>query len=216
MDVSLIVQPEHFDYLKIQKGNLDQFAHNFPMWRELYEMDIDATYASIRPHLPIECERFLDVGSGLGGIDVLIRRHYERAQEMTPEVHLLDGLDDPPKMHLHRETFNSMRIARNFQVKNGLLPMKLKTHGPKTAVFLEPFDLVVSFGSWCFHFPPDVYLPALLAGGLTRDTILILDVRSGKPDYFEALERVLEVVTHVTFKPKWSRVVFKVKPGALK
>jgi SAM-dependent methyltransferase len=214
MDCNLRVDAEHFEYLKIQKGNLDRFAGNFPLWLEHYQADISATYRSILPHLPKTCARFLDVGSGLGGVDVLIRRHYQgRGQD--PTVHLLDGEEDPPVMYVHRRTFNHMVIARNFQVKNGLSPLALITHKPTASGFERPFDLVVSFGSWCFHYPPAEYLELLERSGLHAGSVVILDVRSNKPEYFEELERVLEVVTHVVMKPKWSRVVFRVKKNAL-
>ena len=206
MDLSLRVDPEHFDYLKIQKGNLDRFASDRFDWMVRYQEDLRDQYESIRPHLPRQCGAFLDVGSGLGGIDVLIRRHYvERGRD--PEVNLLDGLDDPPEMKLHRQTFNNMRIARNFQVKNGCPPQKLVAYGPQAPEFESKFDLVVSFGSWCFHYPTELYL-ARVKQALAPKAVVILEVRAEKEDWLRALVDNFGAPVMILKRPKWSRLVF--------
>lgn len=210
MDYRMRVDPEHFEYLRLQKGSLDQYAGDFPAWHRAYEADLQATYRQIASFLPTECEAVLDVGSGLGGIDALIFRHYE-VQGQRPLISLLDGVDDPPVMRLHRETFNDMRMARNFLCKNGVSPLSIGYYGPGTTEFATKFDLVVSFGSWCFHYPPSYYLAAVRAA-CKPTTVLVLDVRAEKPDWHEELERAgFEGWTHVAVKPKWSRVVFRVK-----
>lgn len=210
MDTSLRVDPEHFEYLRIQKGNLDRFAHDRFDWMIRYQADIRATYEEIAPYLPKSCGAFLDVGSGLGGIDVLIRRHYEERGQ-SPMVALLDGVDDPPVMNLHRETFNNMRMARNFQVKNGCPPPKLEAYGPDVREFDRLFDLVVSFGSWCFHFPPDLYLPQV-ARALAPGALLMLEVRRDKPAWVAQLAGCLELVRELKLRPKWSRCLFRRPP----
>lgn len=210
MKFEIRVDEEHFEYLRIQKGSLDEYAHNRADWHRRYEADLRETYEQIAPWLPQSCSLLLDVGSGLGGIDVLVARHYAE-RDQAPAVRLLDGHDDPPVMNLHRLTFNNMRIARNFQVKNGLAPLKLGAYRTDVAHFEAPFDLITSFGSWCFHMPPSVYLPAICASAVKPSTVLILDVRRHKLEWMGDLERVFEVVTIVAAKPKWSRIVFKVR-----
>lgn len=208
----IVVEDSHFEFLRLQKGNLDELAHDRARWLDAYRADLEAQFDSIAHHLPARCSRFLDIGSGLGGIDILIRRHYER-RGMHPTVWLLDGERDPARMFLHRQTFNDMRVARDFHEKNGgdrgrfayWTPLTFKA-GPST-----PYDLVVSFGSWCFHYPPSEYLPALLTGGVHADTVLILEVRSTKAAWLRELEEFLEVVDVVKTKPKWSRFVFRVR-----
>src|SRR5690606_17055673 len=151
---------EHFEYLRIQKGNLDLLGRDFPRWLDAYNLDIRSTFEDVLPWLPATCGEILDVGSGLGGIDVLLSRHY-RARGEPPGVTLLDGLDDPPVVQLHRKTFSNARIARNFHWKNGTSLLKFSCVAPWVERFEHPFDLVVSFGAWCFHVAPEVYLPQL-------------------------------------------------------
>lgn len=213
MNFRLHVDPEHFEYLRIQKGSLDQFAGDRLEWQKHYEADLAATFGQIEPFLPADCGEILDVGSGLGGIDVLLSRHYLARNREAPGVTLLDGLEDPPVMNLHRRTFSNARIARNFHWKNGTSLLRLATVGPDVQTFAQPFDLIVSFGSWCFHYPPAFYLGPVCTSGLKPSTVLVLDVRAEKPDWFGDLERALELVTMVAVKPKWSRCVFRVKPA---
>lgn len=210
MDFSVRVDPEHFEFLRLQKGSLDNLAGDRVAWHLAYELDLALTFGQISPHLPPRCAELLDVGSGLGGIDVLIRRHYQTSGQAIG-VSLLDGMADPPVMNLHRETFNDMRIAKNFQVKNGLSALKFAAYPAQAqppVKFDDRFDLVVSFGSWCFHYPPALYLVAVyraLAPGAT----VILDVRAGKPTWLRQLVAALGEGVEIVRRPKWSRWVFR-------
>jgi hypothetical protein len=56
----------------------------------------------------------LDVGSGLGGIDVLLNRHYLATAGNPLEVALLDGIDDMPEVSFHDRTYNDMAVAIDF------------------------------------------------------------------------------------------------------
>lgn len=212
MDYAIAVDQAHFDYLRIQKGNLDELAHDAVAWHAAYMADLRRQFESIEPYLPPVCSRLLDVGSGLGGIDILIRRHYEEKGCQQPYVWLLDGEKDPPRMNLHRETFNDMQVAKNFQVVNGLSPARFGFWPPAAFKPVTPFDLVVSFGSWCFHYPPSTYLAPLVQSGLHAETVVILDVRSTKASFMWELEDVFELVAVAAQKPKWQRCVFRVKP----
>jgi SAM-dependent methyltransferase len=215
MNTPINVSARAFEYLRLQKGSLDKWADDFPDWRERYEDDLQRTFSQIKPYVPPnkfdgQPLRVLDVGSGLGGIDVLIRRSYEHN---TPvELHLLDGLADPPRMHLHRQTFNDMGVALEFQVANGLERDAFRAWGPDVRTFGDArFDLVVSFGSWCFHYSPSVYLRQVYRA-LAPGAVVILDVRTHKPEWMRALELAFELVTMVELKPKFSRCVFRARP----
>jgi hypothetical protein len=212
MNTKIEIGDRHFDYLRIQKGNLDEVSDDRERWHAAYEADLQRQFQSFAAYLPAQCSRLLDVGSGLGGIDILIRRHYE-TRGQHPYVWLLDGEADPPEMNLHRETFNDMRVAKDFQVLNGLDPRRFGWWSPRTIRPgpVTPYDLIVSFGSWCFHYPPSTYLAPLLNSGLHADTVLVLDVRATKASYMWELEEHFEAVATVAHKPKWQRIVFKVK-----
>lgn len=215
INTAVTVGDDHFEYLRIQKGSLDKFAHDRERWHAMYEADLARTFEEIRPFLPPVCWGFIDIGAGLGGIDVLIRRHYEAAdggvfgaEHGCPYVHLLDGIDDPPVMNLHRQTFSNRAVARDFQLKNGLPAERFRYFGPGEPLQSKPFDLVVSFGSWCFHYPPAVYLPELMrGGGVQKDCVVIVDLRRGRGWDRQLWDAGLRALAIVRDSEKFLRVV---------
>lgn len=209
IDSGVKVSTEQFEYLKLQKGSLFNLAHDRERWLAAYENDLRQTYEGLRPHLPERCWGVLDIGSGLGGIDILISRHY---QPDPPYIHLLDGEDDEPRMKLHRQTFNSMRVARTFLMANGVQPDRISYFRTSTQLLPRPYDLVLSLGSWCFHYPPATYLGLLLSGGgLHMDSVLIMDVRNGRQDYTAQLSQSLDRVAVIKEAAKYTRAVYRRK-----
>lgn len=206
-DSHVIVDDEQFEYLRLQKGSLFEISHDRERWQAAYEDELQQTYYGMLKHLPDTCWGVLDIGSGLGGIDILLTRHYAPD---PPYIHLLDGENDEPRMTLHRQTFNSMKVARRFQIANGVRPDRFSYFTVATNVLPRPYDLVLSLGSWCFHYPPDTYLPLLLSGGgLHMDSVLIMDVRTGKPDYAAQIAASLERVAIIKEAPKYTRAVYR-------
>lgn len=210
MDLRIRVDREHFEYLRVQKGSLDKFAHDFQHWHRLYEEDLRNTYEQISAFLPSQCAEVLDVGSGLGGIDVLLLRHYAALDQAT-RLTLLDGHDDDARVKLHRLTFNNMRVARNFHWKNGTPITMLDTVRTDVQKFEREADLVVSFGAWCFHVEPMIYLPQILGSGSHKNTVFILDVRRDKRSYMTDLLRHLELKAVAAEREKWQRCIFHVR-----
>jgi SAM-dependent methyltransferase len=209
IDSPVIVDDEQFEYLRVQKGSLFEISHDRQRWQAAYERELRQTYQGMQKYLPDPCWGVLDIGSGLGGIDVLLTRHY---QPDPPYVHLLDGEDDAPTMKLHRQTFNSMKVARRFLLANGVRPDRFGYFTIATNVLPRPYDIVLSLGSWCFHYPPDTYLELLLGGGgLHMGTVLIMDVRTGKPEYAAQIAESLERVGIIKEASKYTRAVYRRK-----
>jgi SAM-dependent methyltransferase len=219
----LIIDDSHFAYLRLQKGKLDPIAHDRQQWEARYAADLLATFNEIEPFLPRACWGMLDIGSGLGGIDILIARHYCRSLDVTtvespnaqvqfdsrdqPFVFLLDGVDDPPEMKLHRETFSNMKVARDFLIRNGIRADRFGYYAPSAKTLAKAPDLVMSFGSWCFHYEPAVYLP-LLATGLHADSVVIADVRRERAGWeIQLHDAGLDPVAIIRESEKFRRVV---------
>lgn len=178
----MIVEKEHFKYLLVQRGEVsDAYKKGFDAWLDAYVASLGAIMASIEPVLPAVCRSVLDVGSGLGGIDVLLAHRY-------PDLHVytLDGVDDPPVVASHSKPFSNATVARDFLRKNGVLR---HTHLPPLAQdFGAKFDLVVSFAAWGFHILPGDYLPQVKEA-LNKGAVVVLDVRHTRRDWLEEFVR---------------------------
>lgn len=169
--MSFKITTEAFDYLAVQVGNLDGLKQVRHVWEAAYERDLAGRMDNILPYLPGEARSILDIGSGLGGIDVLLYRWYDKDVHLT----LLDGGAFAPTVTKHNVPFNSKKIALDFLEDNGVRD--------RHAHFMEhdntkpqPFDLIVSFRAWCFHIQPSVYLDFALKC-CHEKTRLILDIR---------------------------------------
>jgi SAM-dependent methyltransferase len=200
----MIIDDSHFAYLSLQRGAIADLAGDRAAWCAAYAQSLQDDLASMAPHLPARCRTLLDVGSGLGGIDALLNRHYRG----TVHVRLLDGLDDPAEVRLHRETYNSMAVAADFLGKNGV--DYLGCYSPKWA--RAPYDgatfeLIVSLQSWCFHFGPEAYLD-FVKRRCRPGTVLILDVRADKPLWRMQIGDAFTEVACARAARKYNRLVF--------
>jgi SAM-dependent methyltransferase len=198
----MIVDDRHFEYLKLQRGGLDAIAHDRAAWLRAYRLSLEDDLASMAPHLPERCRNVLDVGSGLGGIDVLLARKFPGLY-----VSLMDGVDDPPVMHFHNRTYNDMKVACDFQKKNGVEKVGYYSTPPIGSV---GFDLIISIASWCFHYGPSAYL-AFVRRCCHPKTVLILDVRADQPLWRLELRGAFNEVGCALAKRKFNRLVFHVR-----
>lgn len=150
-----------------------------------------AQFNAIEQFLPSGgVQSVLDIGGGMGGIDVLLNQYYGGGLE----IGVIDGLEDPAEVKSHAETFSSWKIASEFLYENGV----------KNATFFDPvewsmdkgvkapaeyhnqFDLIISLQAWCFHFAPSVYMPAVLQAA-KPGAVLCLDVRNERQDWMREL-----------------------------
>jgi len=201
----VIVSDEAFAYLAVQRGRINALRHDRAAWLRAYEASLAQDMADLEPWLPERCGALLDVGSGLGGIDVHLARHY-----IAPEVWLLDGDGGLPPVIEAAEPFNDMAAARRFLGAHGVdLTGWITPAGHSGGKRPEPqsMDLVVSLQAWCFHLPPAAYIN--LVGLLCRPgAVLILDLRNGRPEWERMLEERLEPIGIAREASKFTRRVY--------
>ena len=179
----MIVKPEHFRYLYIQRGEVsDAYQAGFEAWLEAYERSLEAVVASMDRALPQDCRSILDVGGGLGGLGVVLVRRYPSAGYWV-----LDGIGDSPEVRSHSQTFSNAVVAADFLRSNGLTEFGFYEPCDE---FDRKFDLVVSTAAWCFHIPPHRYLDEVLIS-LAPHATVILDVRKDKPLWIQELRDAL-------------------------
>jgi len=159
--------------------------------RRRFDTDMQLEYAAMRQWLPARPTAILDVGCGLGGIDILLFDHYQR--DAALHFYLLDRSQMEDQItHGYKaraEFYNSFDLAREMLIGNGLPERSLTTVEARDDAGIdlpEPVDLIVSLKSWGFHYPVATYLDRahelLKPGGR-----LILDVRKGT-DGLEEIE----------------------------
>lgn len=188
------ITQDAYPYLVAQRGALDDMKGDPSLWCERYSEMLDSEFACFEPYLPKACDSILDIGGGMGGIDVLLNDHYGGHCSVT----LLDGVNDPPEMTHHRETFSNFVIACEFLKANGVNEIRSIDPGkPLRAPHF--FDLIVSLKSWCFHYEPDRYLDFVKGCVIKGQTQLIVDVRRDKPEWERTLERAFDK-SHVIFQ----------------
>lgn len=198
----IIIGAEHRPYLFVQRGEVSHVSDPIA-WAEAYKNSLQAIIDNITPALPKKCARLLDIGSGLGGIDILINAHYPN----DVHVHLLDGFDDAPVVVKHAQTFNDMHVALDFHRVNKTPKVTAIAPSAAALAICEPFDLIVSFASYCFHYAPDTYLEALLTC-VKENTVVILDVRREKTEWIGVLTHYLGEPVQLDEGRKFVRLAF--------
>jgi SAM-dependent methyltransferase len=162
-----------YPYLVQQRGALDDMKDDRALWLGKYAEMLASEFRSIEPFLPKRCDTILDIGGGMGGINILLNRHYGGGCSVS----LLDGVDDLPQMTNHAETFSNFDIARNFLQLNGVERIHaIRPEAPRAPHF---YDLVISLKSWCFHYPPSRYIDFVKSCSIKGQTQIIVDVRGG-------------------------------------
>lgn len=206
LPLELKINDEAFQYLKIQRGVLSDFAENRGIWEEEYEESIFLDYQSMKPWLPDTCWATLDVGGGMSGISIPLYRHYKG----KPQIWILDGETDSPVVKTHDQTFSNIGVARQFLRDNGTMLKGTISVGETVseAPFAARFDLVLSLQAWGFHVPVENYI-GFVKSAMKPGAVLILDVRRGREDYISDLRREFSEVGVAVEGKKFRRMVYR-------
>ena len=139
-------------YIKAQRGSLDVGKLATDKQRiEKWEQSCNEEVKWILENMDVG-GRLLDIGCGLGGVDVLL-------SPCVDHIYLLDGTGWDDRRAGFQETttpWNSLNTTREVMELNGITD--------KTTLFdyrdrpeIE-VDAVISITSWCYHYPADEYL----------------------------------------------------------
>jgi hypothetical protein len=117
-----------------------------------YQKEIAEAFYEMEAFLPETVNTILDIGCGMAGIDVYLKRRYPQAA-----LWLLDGDSDSH----HKYGFQRKMVPYNSKEATGLM---LKANGVEYDRWIDAgtdeelkADLIVSLISWGFHYPLDTY-----------------------------------------------------------
>lgn len=205
---NLIIPDSVYPYLRVQKGEINHIEDR-ESFELAYNRGLNELLYQMLPHIPTGIKRSLDIGSGMGGIDILLQKHFKQ------DVFLLDAAETPPICIKHDVPFNSYTVTKEFFKSNNA---KLGGYGDASVPEdLEEiptrfnFDLIFSVGSYCFHYSPEKYLKYLLFPWSHKDTVFIFDIRNRHTDWLEILRENFTETAVILESEKFTKRVFRVK-----
>ena len=200
---NLIIPDSVYPYLRAQKGEINHIQDR-QAFEAAYNKGLQELLAVILPYVPAGMKRSIDIGSGMGGIDILLHNLFKH------DVFLLDALDTPPVCTKHDRPFNNKNVLLEFWHENE--KNRIFYYSPEDASkpIKVKFDLILSVGSYCFHYSPELYLDFVKAS-CHEDTVLIFDVRNRHADWLEILRDNFKEVAVILESEKFTKRVFKSK-----
>lgn len=155
-----------------------------------YYEDLKAEYKQMKKYLPESVDNIIDIGCGLGGINLFIHEHYD--QDIAH--HLLDRNEQTDIYYMFNQdpvAYNSLKTTVSFLRKNGanidkLNPINITAESYPSEI---NFELVISLLSWGFHYPIETYLNNVKQSMVSNGCIII-DVRNSS-GAFEKVKKIL-------------------------
>ena len=138
--------------------------------------------ATFKNFLPKSINSIMDIGCGLGIIDIFLNEFYNN----KPIFYLLDKnrIDKKIKYGFssNYESYNNLNETQDLLLKNNMDKDKINLLDVDKAIKInKKIDLVISLKSMGYHYPIEIYLE-LFKKTCTPDTTFIFDVSEG---YFE-------------------------------
>lgn len=206
--------------MKINKFNKEYFKFLFPQRTRLkteYALTLDSSadqindalttmmikdYNMIKDYLPANINNSLDIGCGLGLIDIAFFNHYNG----HINLHLLDktnSIEENSNVRGFNEKYvfyNSMDSAVDTLTSNGVSENSILAYEVSEsnieAINQNKYELIVSLLSCGWHYSIQTYTD-LIKNTLTADGILILDIRHDTnqleyaKEHFELLHTII-------------------------
>ena len=173
---------------------------------EAYEKDMQDEYDEIKNFLPVKVNNILDIGCGLGGIDVFLNLHYN-AQK--PRFYCQDKTKTDTVFYGFNKTaafYNSLENTKQFLQLNGIQNINILEADSTYKISTdEKFDLIISLIAWGYHFPVDTYLDEVYLH-LNNNGHLIMDIRKNT-NGIEILEQKFSKIIHIKETEKKIRVM---------
>ena len=142
---------------------------------ELFQKEIEL----IKKYLPKKAENIMDIGCGLGIINIFLNKIYNN----QPNFFLLDKnrIDKVIKYGFssNYESYNDLKETKNLLINNNIRPSSINTLDVEKDLKIDAkIDLVICLKSMGYHYPIDQYL-RLFQTCCDENTSFIFDVSEG-------------------------------------
>ena len=168
--------PRHDKYLSAQRNHS---IEDIPRALASYEK----YYNSIKSNLPSRCNSILDIGCGLGILDLCIYEHYHCDNDLT--FYLFDRSDYEENLYFgfkeNAAFYNDLQLVEEIFSNYGIANEKIITMEAEkeNLASLTNIDVVISSIAWGFHFPVSKYVEEV-DKLMHQDSVLIMDLRKGQ------------------------------------
>jgi SAM-dependent methyltransferase len=177
-----------------------------------YANSIRNEFETISNYLPQSCSSILDIGCGIGAINVLLYQHYTQNQGDVINLYLLDKTKVDSNIHYGfnpvGEFYNSLQLTRRVLLENGIPAPNINlidANENNSIPIRAKLDLVTSYFSWGFHYPVTTYLETVY-DMLNSGGRLILDVRNTTQGVDEITNR-FDHVEEIFSNHKYTRIM---------
>ena len=146
-------------------------------------------------YLPETCDSVLDIGCGIGGIDVMLYNHYGQ----KPFLNMYDYDKISPKPHYGYEpagkAYNRLEATADFLKLNGVGRKDFEIYDAHGAFIEQDYDIIISLIAMGFHFPVETYLQQIKK---CNPKVVILDIRKDTnqidllKDNFSEVEAIMD------------------------
>tara|TARA_B110000008_G_C16774641_1_gene486018 strand:- start:137 stop:841 length:705 start_codon:yes stop_codon:yes gene_type:complete len=162
-----------------QKENIDNLSF------ELFEEE----YKILKNYLPDNISNILDIGCGLGIINIFLQQHYNT----NLKYFLIDknrvDLKIKYGFHENYESYNNLRATKKLLSNNDIKKENIFIIDADKKIDIDyRIDLVISLKSMGYHYPYEKYLP-LLEKVTSKDCTFIFDLASKRYKDFEIIKK---------------------------
>lgn len=166
------------------------------------QMVIQNDYNIFSKHIPNTVKKWMDIGCGLGLINIFIHKKIPNGIMYLLDKTLLEkdkrliGYDSVQTFGF----YNSLEAAKELLISNNVKEENIHLVTPDNISIPDnDLDLVLSRFSWCFHYPYSVYAD-IVHSKLVSGGRLILDVRKGHLKEVTSDSRYKWTILHETKK----------------
>lgn len=170
-----------------------------------YSNDIQKDYDSIKNYLPKSCDNIIDIGCGVGGIDLMLYNHYNGNVNLNMFDYSKKDNDIVYGYKHKTSAYNNLSYTKDFLEFNGVGESNINMHNVEDGFPIGKYDIIISLLSYGFHYPIETYLKQIKR---CKSNIIILDIRKHSGQ-IERLKKHFKSVDVIAEWSKCERVLIK-------